>query len=87
MSSIKDLKKEVNIVFSELIEAVYLADALQSKDSSEKVDVLLDEIIATFDQVIVKINTKQGANKQYFRSVRKELQQSVDQIVVKINSL
>jgi hypothetical protein len=88
MASIKDLKKEVNNVLGDLIEAVYIVDAANGTNNSKEGAKIIDSAIETFDDLIVKINDKKVENKQkHFKAVRAELETKAHKLVDQINKL
>jgi hypothetical protein len=56
MANIKNLKKDINYVLGDIIEAVYLFEISTGKPTTETND-LIDEI-AAFDALITKVNAK-----------------------------
>lgn len=88
MSSVKNLKKDINSVYGELIEAVYLRELLKPKDSKDNSEEIVNQIIASFDSLIEKLNQKNVENKKaHFKSVAKEFQVSTEKLVNSINGL
>lgn len=88
MASKRNLKKDINYIFGELIEAVYLREIIKKTNSQSDSELVIDEIIAAFDALIVKINTKSEVkNKAYFKAINQEFQATTIQLVDKINSL
>ena len=55
MSSIKNLKKEINNSIGELIEDIYAFEILNPNLDLKKSEILIDESIALFDELIIKI--------------------------------
>jgi hypothetical protein len=53
MANIKNLKKDINYVLGDIIEAVYLFEISTGKPTTETND-LIDEAIAAFDDLITK---------------------------------
>lgn len=88
MSSIRDLKKNINEVFADLIESAYLLKVTNETASDDKVESLVDEAIERFDQLVTKINQKKVENrKAHFKEVRADFEKYTEQLVEKINSL
>ncbi|MET2985263.1 hypothetical protein [Aureibaculum conchae] len=89
MASVKNLKKDVNYVLSDIIEECYVWQ-LQQDDAkkADKAEKIIDEAIATFDELIVKINTKDVENKKaHFKAVKTELQTRGESLLAKIGKL
>ena len=88
MSSIKNLKKEINNSIGELIENIYAFEILNPDFDLKKSEKLIDESIALFDHLIVKVNTRDNSEaKLTFRNVRKELNNEIQKINQKLKNL
>ena len=84
MASIKNLKKHINYTLSDVI------DECLSKlsDDTKKSEIIIDEAIAVFDNLIAKVNAKNIENKkQYFKSMNDELTTKAQGLIEKINTL
>jgi len=88
MANIRNLKKDINYVLGDIIEAVYLYEMTTTGKPSSESNALIDEAIATFDQLITKVNQKNVENKKtHFKQINVELEQAANQLVTKINAL
>lgn len=88
MASVKNLKKDLNFVLGDIIEAVYLWEMGTPGKPTKESDSLVDEAIAAFDALIKKVNQKGVENKkEHFRQINKELEETATQLVGKINAL
>ncbi|WP_162126196.1 hypothetical protein [Flavobacterium phycosphaerae] len=88
MGSIKNLKKDINFVLGDIIEAVYIYEMTSSGKPSDKTNAIIDEAIASFDALITKVNAKNVENKKaHFKQINTELEQTANQLVDKINAL
>lgn len=88
MANIKNLKKDINYVLGDIIEAVYLYEMTTTGKPSAETDALIDEAIAAFDGLIVKVNAKNVENKKaHFSQINKDLEETANQLVAKINAL
>lgn len=88
MASIRDLKKDINNVLGDIIEAVYIVEASSNKADSKEGNKVIDEAIETFDDLIQKVNDKSVDNrKQHLRSVRQELEKKAEHLADKVNGL
>ena len=58
MANVKNLKKDINYVLGDIIEAVYLYELTTTGRPTEATNGLIDEAISTFDALIVKVNAK-----------------------------
>ncbi len=88
MASIRDLKKDINNVLGDLIEAVYLVEATSDKEFSKEGSGIIDNAIDTFDDLIAKVNNKDVKNrKKHLQEVRNELEAKAKDLSEKINKL
>tara|TARA_B100001250_G_C19737292_1_gene761385 strand:- start:777 stop:1043 length:267 start_codon:yes stop_codon:yes gene_type:complete len=73
MSSIKNLKKNINNQIGEFIEEVYNWELLNSEKDLSKSEKLIDDSIKVFDLLIAKINSVNKENsKKEFKSINEE---------------
>lgn len=87
MASIRNLKKDINYVLGDIIEAVYLVEGTGNKDSKEG-NAVIDGAIATFDDLIEKVNKKDVENrKAHLKEVRKELEVKAGALIEQLNKL
>ena len=88
MANVKNLKKDINYVLGDIIEAVYLYEMTTTGKPTIVTNGLIDEAIATFDALIVKVNAKKVKNKKvHFKQINIELEAAANQLVGKINAL
>ena len=88
MASVKNLKKDINFVLGDIIEAVYIYEMTTSGKPSDTTNAIIDEAIASFDTLITKVNAKKVENKKaHFKQINAELEQTANQLVEKINAL
>jgi len=88
MANIKNLKKDINYVLGDIIEAVYLYELTSTGKPTTETNALIDEAIAAFDVLIAKVNAKNVENKKaHFKQINTELEQVANQLVTKINDL
>jgi len=88
MANVRNLKKDINYVLGDIIEAVYLWEMATTGKPSEASNAIIDEAIGTFDALITKVNAKDVENKKaHFKAVQAELEESAKQLVGKINAL
>lgn len=88
MANIKNLKKDINFVLGDIIEAVYLYEMSTTGKPTAETNAVIDEAIGTFDKLIVKVNAKNVENKKvHFKQINVELEQAANQLVEKINAL
>ncbi|HTO36496.1 MAG TPA: hypothetical protein VLZ72_09665 [Flavobacterium sp.] len=88
MASIKNLKKDINFVLGDIIEAVYIHEMTTSGKPTEQSNALIDEVITTFDSLISKVNDKKVENrKAHLKQVQKEFEETAISLVEKVNAL
>ena len=64
MANVKNLKKDINYVLGDIIEAVNLFEISTTGKPTTETNDLIDEAIAAFDALITKVNAKNGENKK-----------------------
>ena len=88
MGNKRTLKRDINNVFGDIIEAAYLHQITHPKEDPAKSEKIVDEAIADFDELIGKMNQKDVENKkQHFKGIEKELEQKATDLVEKVNAL
>jgi hypothetical protein len=88
MANIRDLKKDINYVLGDIIEAVYIFEESNNTSGSKEGNEIIDKAIATFDDLIEKVNKKDVKNrKAHLTSVRQELEKEATLLVDKLNKL
>ncbi len=88
MASIRNLKKDINYVLGDIIEAVYIVEETQDKQRSKEGSAIIDDAISSFDELINKVNNKGvGNRKAHLKGVRKELEEKASSLVEKLNKI
>ena len=88
MASVRDLKKDINFVLGDIIEAVYQWEATTENKNSEKGSKLIDGAIAAFDELMDKTNAKDVENpKAHFKAIRTDLETKATDLIEKLNKL
>ena len=88
MASIKELKKDVNNVLGDIIEAVYIVEAANGKSDTKEGAKIIDNAIEVFDDLIVKINDRKVEDrKKHLNTVRADLETKAQGLVEAINKL
>lgn len=88
MANVKNLKKDINFVLGDIIEAVYLVEMTTTGNATPETNALIEEAIASFDNLIAKVNAKGVENKKaHFKQINVELEQAANQLIAKINEL
>ena len=88
MANIKNLKKDINYVLGDIIEAVYVWEYTNTDKDTKKSEAIIDEAIDTFDDLIAKVNDKSVENKKaHFKAINQELETRGRALIEKINKL
>lgn len=88
MASRKQLKKDINNIIGALIEEIYLWELAHPKADLKKSEVLIDESIQLFDELIAKIRDN-GTNsaKTHFKQIQSELVEKANGISTRLSKL
>ncbi|WP_029034939.1 hypothetical protein [Salinimicrobium terrae] len=88
MANRRTLKRDMNYVFGDIIEAAYLHQITHPDEDPAKSEKIVDEAISEFDELIKKMNQKDVENKkQHFKGIEKEFEAKATDLVEKINAL
>ncbi|GGK25271.1 hypothetical protein GCM10007962_19380 [Yeosuana aromativorans] len=88
MANVRDLKKDINYVLGDIIEAVYVWEYANTDKDTKKSEAIIDEAIETFDALIAKVNEKKVDNKKaHFKAISSELEEKGKALIEKINKL
>ena len=88
MASIKDLKKDINNVLGDIIEAVFLLEDTKNQPESKEGSAIVESAIATFDKLIVKVNDRNVEDRSaHLKKVRAELEKEAKSLIAKVNKL
>ena len=88
MANIRDLKKDINFVLGDVIDAVYLWEGMNAKKPTKESEGIIDDAISTFDDLITKVNDRKTDNrKKHLSVVRQELEDKATALVARINKL
>lgn len=88
MANVRNLKKDINFVLGDIIEAVYIWEMSTAGKPTEASEAIIDEAIAKFDILIERVNDKSAENKKaHFKAIYSDLEETANQLVEKINVL
>jgi hypothetical protein len=88
MANIRDLKKDINYVLGDIIEAVDFWELTNPGKDDKKAESIIDEAIDIFDELILKVNDKTVENKkQHFKAINIDLEEKGRKLIEKINGL
>ncbi|GJH41460.1 hypothetical protein RCZ04_20100 [Capnocytophaga sp. HP1101] len=84
MASIRNLKKDINYVLGDIIDAVYFTGKMQTEGGK----ALVAEILNDFDTLIDKVADKSVENRgAHLKQVRREFEQKAAILIEKLNAL
>lgn len=87
MASIRNLKKEINYVLGDIIDAAEVNLELLETVTQEQVDVFADKVFVTYDQLISRINEKKVENrKAHIKEIKQDFETKAHSFVEEINS-
>lgn len=88
MSNKRDLKKDLNYVFGDIIDAALIWQIANPGEDATKSEEIIDESIKSFDELIVETNKRGVENpKAHYKGIRQSLETKATELVAKINSL
>ncbi|WP_178984594.1 hypothetical protein [Winogradskyella helgolandensis] len=88
MSNKRDLKKDINYVLGDIIEAVYVWELANSEKPTKESEAVIDEAIVTFDELIARVNDRSAENKKaHFKAINADLEAKGRALIEKINKL
>jgi len=88
MANVRNLKKDINYVLGDIIEAVYVWEMTTSGKPSTQSEAIIDEAIDEFDSLIARVNDRKVENKKvHFKAIQSDLEKTANQLVEKINAL
>jgi len=88
MASVRKLKKDINYVMGDIIEAVYIVGLTAKDKASEAGEAIIDDAVQAFDELIAKVNQKDVSDKKkHFRDVRADLETRAQALIDRINEL
>jgi hypothetical protein len=84
MASIRNLKKDINYVLGDIINAVYFTGKMQTEEGK----ALVTEILNDFDTLIDKVADKTVENRgAHLKQVRRDFEQKAGALIEKLNAL
>lgn len=84
MASIRNLKKDINYVLGDIIDAVYFTGKMQTEGGK----ALVTEILNDFDTLIDKVADKSVENRgAHLKQVRRDFEQKAGALIEKLNAL
>ena len=88
MANKRDLKKDINYVMGDIIEAVYIWELTNPSKETKESQSIIDDAIVGFDELIVKVNQRDLENaKAHFKAVNQELESKGRALIDRINKM
>ena len=88
MANVRDLKKDINYVLGDIIEAVYIWELTNPEKDNKKAEKIIDGAIEVFDDLIAKVNANDVENKkQHFKGIQADLETRGRKLIDQINAL
>ncbi|MFW6248457.1 MAG: hypothetical protein ACOC4J_01660 [Bacteroidota bacterium] len=90
MANLRDLKKDINFLTDEVIEACFLQKHLGKKDQNadQEINKWIEEVVATRNDLINKINNPDEEDKKklkkFYRGIRQEMISKAEEIFQKM---
>ena len=88
MANKRDLKKDINYVLGDIIEAVYIWELANAEKPTKESEAIIDEAIVTFDELIARVNDRSVDDKKsHFKAINNDLESKGKSLIDKINKL
>ncbi|MEP5253473.1 hypothetical protein [Winogradskyella rapida] len=88
MANKRELKKDINYVLGDIIEAVYVWELTNAEKPTKESEAVIDEAIVTFDELIARVNDRSVENKKaHFKAINADLESKGRALIEKINKL
>jgi hypothetical protein len=92
MASIRDLKKDINILASEIITEAYVRKMIFDNINDDDFKIVISDSIDFRNELIEKINHPDGKDdskkvKDFFNGVRSEMKKRFSELVDSVNNL
>ncbi len=88
MANVRNLKRDVNYVIGDIIEAVYIWELTNPEKDTKDSQALVDSAIKDFDELMVKINAKKVEDKKaHFKAINQEVEERGRKLIDRVNQL
>ncbi|MDX1463793.1 MAG: hypothetical protein R3359_12110 [Marinirhabdus sp.] len=90
MASVRELKRDINYVLGDIIEAVYIWELTHPEKDTKKSQAIIDDAITAFDELIVKVNDRSVAKEDkraHYKAINAELETRGRKLIDDINTL
>lgn len=88
MANIRTLKKQINYVLGDILDAAEVNQEMLESVTQEQVDTFSTEVFAVYDKLLEDINNNNKAEnrKAHIKAVKKEFEEKAHSFVDEINS-
>ncbi|PJR03635.1 hypothetical protein [Avrilella dinanensis] len=88
MAKVRHLKRDINFVIGDLIDAVYFWEIANGGKPTPESDAIIDDAINQFDTLISRVNQKDVDDKKsHYKQINKDLEATANSLVDRINGL
>jgi len=88
MANKRDLKKDINFVLGDIIEAVYIWEIANDRKPTKESEAIINDAIKTFDELIARVNARNiEDNKAHFKAINNDLETKGRALIERINKL
>ena len=88
MANKRDLKKDINYVFGDILDAVYYWELENTQKPTKDSEAIIEEAFAGFDELIARVNDRSVEDsKVHFKSINRDLESKGRALIERINKL
>ncbi|MAN26510.1 MULTISPECIES: hypothetical protein [Mesonia] len=88
MASVKHLKRDLNYVMGDIIEAAYIHQIANPKEDPAKSDQIVEDAVTSFNGFIVEINKRPMENRgAHLQKVNKDIEVKAKELITRVNEL
>jgi len=88
MANKRNLKKDINYVLGDIIEAVYIWEENNPEKDKKAGEVVIDEAITSFDSFMTRVSERDIENPaKHFKAIKQDLESTAKSLVEKVNAL
>jgi hypothetical protein len=92
MSSIRDLKKDIDYLVYEVISDCFVFQGIHPDNKADEVTAIINDAVDLRNDLIARVNNPDGKDnpkivKAYYQSVRKDLMEGVDKLFSRLSAL
>ena len=84
--NLRDIKKDIDYVFSAFVEDCSLVAAVNSKVGEEKAAELMEEAVNTYNELRDKVSKPEGPVRQYYIALSKEVLEKSNALYEKLSA-